>query len=125
MKVKLNDREVHILSATELVRAKEMIEELREDTNLKSYVKSMVRIATGSNEEFEVLKATARVAKNSEGVGYYEDNSKIDVWCDAYAFNSFVGFVYLGFYLSDVWQIGNISNAEINNRMFVLHYKRQ
>lgn len=124
MKVKFSDRAKKIVTVAELPKVKEMINDLKEDTGLKDYVIYAARIATGTNADFEVLKAEAEVAKNSQGVGYFSE-SELDVWVRAYAYNSTYGFCELGFYLSDIWQICDISNDEIKERMFIWHFTRK
>ena len=74
MKVKFTNRAKRIVTVAELPKVKEMINDLKEDTGLIDYVNLMAKIATGENASFEVLKAEAEVAKNSQGVGYFADN---------------------------------------------------
>ena len=123
MKVKFTNRAKRIVTVAELPKVKEMINDLKEDTGLIDYVNLMAMIATGENASFEVLKAEAEVAKNSQGVGYFADND-LDVWVNAYAFHLVYGFCSLGFYLSNAWQYDGDNGDEIKKRMYFKHYSR-
>lgn len=123
MKVKFTDAAKQIVTVAELPKVREMINDLKEDTELNYYIQIMAKIAAGGycGSEFEILKAEAEVSKNKDGVGYFADNN-LDVWVRAYVFDSFCGFYVLGFYLSDCWQYSGDNTEEIMQRMYIRRF---
>ncbi len=70
-----------------------------------------------------VLYATAEIAKNCRVNNYYNDDSKdFDIWINGVA-RTLNGFVEVGAYLSDIWQIGGVDNVELVRHMYVRRFE--
>lgn len=126
MKVKFTDEAKSFITVAELPKVREIIRDLKEDDGLEDYINIIARAATGGIgfDRFEIFKAEAEIAKNKEGVGYFTDND-LDVWVNAYAFNSYCGFYILGFYLSDAWQYNGDNTEEILSRCYIRRFKEE
>lgn len=62
-------------------------------------------------EETDIIKATARTAKNCRAWNAYgEGTQDMDVWIEAFAFTGNC-FVEIGAYLSDIWGTGGTPYA--------------
>jgi len=93
---------------------KESFKEMSKKDFISCEVQSMARIATKSRgHEFEILKFDIQICKNRD---------EVDAWVEAYAYNTFVGFADIGFYVSDAWSVSGDNSDEIYDRMYVRFY---
>ena len=73
----------------------------------------------GRDWHMETLKAEAHTSRNRNAWNVYgEDTQQMDVWIDATA-RTGKGFIMVGAYLSDIWQIGA---EEITDRMYIRYF---
>lgn len=125
MKVKFTAETKKFVTVAEVPQVKKIIEEMREDDGLKDYAEMAARVASRSNESFEILKAEAEIAKNRRAFDNYgEGSGTLDIWIEAYAFNSYKGFYNIGIYLTDVWNISGDNKEEIRNHMYIEEYRK-
>lgn len=117
MKVAITKEAKRILSVAEMPAVQRMIKEMREDTGLMDYAGMAARVAAGTNV-VRVLEASAEIAKNCRvWNAYHEESADLDVWMRVTAYTD-KGFVMVGAYLTDIWQIGN-NNEEIRSHMYI------
>lgn len=70
-----------------------------------------------------ILKAEARVALNCRIQDlYFEGSEDYDVWVEATARTAY-GFIEIGAYLSDIWQIGALEPGELRRRAWVQYFR--
>ena len=121
MKVTITKRMKSVLTIEEGEIAKRIIEAERE-TDIKEVAEQAARIA-GLRGDFEVLKATAEIAKNCRLCDYYGDDTRdLDIWLEVYAFNHYDGFVEVGAYLSDLNSYSTEIHDEITAHMYIRRY---
>ena len=126
MKVKITERAKKFLTLEELPVAKQVINDLKEDNELENYGKIAARIASGTNETFEILKAEAEISHNRRVYdAFCEGSGKIDIWMEFYAYNAYAGFYEIGVYLTDLWNSTGDNSDEIKSHMFILEFKRK
>ena len=126
MKVKFTAEAKKFVTVAEVPQVKKIIEEMREDDGLKGYAEMAARVASGSNESFEILKAEAEISKNRRAFDNYgEGSGTLDIWLTVYAFNTYKGFYNIGVYLSDLWQLSGDNAEEIRNHMYIEEYTKK
>ena len=70
-----------------------------------------------------ILSAKARVALNCRIQDlYFEGSENYDVWIEATA-RTAEGFIEVGAYLSDIWQIGALEAGELRRRAWVQYFR--
>lgn len=122
MKVAFTKEAKKFVTIEEAPVAKQIIEECKE-YDLSDLAQTAARVA-GGQETYEILKATAEIAKNARVYNYYESNSgTLDVWLEFYAYNWYRGFFEIGVYLSDIWQLDGDNSEEIKSRMYLRECK--
>lgn len=123
MRVMMTDDSKKIITLAEAPYALQIIEELKEDTGLQEYARMAANVA-GGNYNYEILKATAEIARNQNVWDQYgEGTGTLDVWLKIYAFARYAGFYEIYVYLSDIWQITADNTDEIRDRMLIGHYE--
>lgn len=126
MKVKLQKDYRRIYTLDDLDRAREIIEELKEDEmTVKDYASMAAREALRGTDDFisrdEVLTAEAYTSKNRRVWNGYNDNSEdMDIWVD-FLVRTYEGFVEGGAYLTDIWMSGAV---DYKHHMFIRYYKQ-
>lgn len=101
----------------------------QEDSSKPSEVAEMAirEIMKGTNDWLPVwkpiLKAEARVALNCRIQDlYFEGSEDYDVWVEATARTAY-GFIEIGAYLSDIWQVGALEEGELRRRAWVQYFR--
>lgn len=126
MKVKFTEDAKRFITVSEMPAVKRIIAEMKEDGEIKGYSEMAARVASGKNENFEILKAEAEISRNARvNDAYGEGSGKLDVWLNIYAFNSYAGFYEIGAYLTDIWAITGDNAEEIRNHMYINKYSRE
>ena len=114
MKVKITEETRRWLTLAELPEAKKIIADMKNDESsaaeyLKTAAACWLRNSEKANRADDVIKvlyAEAEISGNSRIWNRYDDESgRLDVWIDGTA-ETFYGFLKIGFYLSDVWELG-------------------
>lgn len=124
MKIKITAEAKKWLTVAEMPEVKKIIADMKEYDTLQEDAQTAARIASGSNEHFEILKCEAEIAGNRRVWNQYGENSgRLDIWVDAYAYSEFYGFYNLGFYMSDIWSVDGDNNEEIRSHMYIREYK--
>lgn len=123
MKIKMHKEYKKIFTICDVERAKEIINELKDDgMTTKEWAEMAVREAIKDKDDFfeRIIEATAETAKNCRTWNAYNNDScDIDVWIEATAETAF-GFVKIGAYLTDIWQTGAVDYA---NHMYIRYYR--
>lgn len=129
MKVKFTESAKRFITVSELPIVKLMIKDFKEDeTDIKEYGQSAARIASGDGTEFEILKASAEIAKNDRiSNQFYDESGTLDIWMEFYAYNNYSGFYEIGVYLTDLWQAdGDPETYErIKSHMFIQKFTKE
>ena len=95
-----------------------------DEMSVAEYAEIAARVA-GGNGEYEILKASAEIAKNARVYNIYgEETYNLDIWINFYAFNEYNGFFEVGAYLSDIWDICDDNAEEIKSHMYINHYHK-
>lgn len=123
MKVTLAKDYRKFYTLNELDIAKEIISCAKEDgATVKDYAEIAIREALRGKGDYieEVLKATAQTANNCRVWDRFFDGSEsMDIYIEATAETSY-GFIKIGTYLSDIWEIDG--SANIQERMYIKYY---
>lgn len=123
MRVMMTDDAKKIITLAEAPYARQIIEELKEDTGLQDYARMAANVA-GGNYGYEILKATAEITRNRNVWDQYgEGTGMLDVLLKIYAFSRYRGFYEIHVYLSDIWQITADNTDEIRDRMWIELYE--
>ena len=123
MKVMMTDEAKKIITLAEAPYARQIIEDLKEDTGLQDYARMAANVA-GGNYGYEILKATAEITRNRNVWDQYgEGTGMLDVLLKIYAFSRYRGFYEIHVYLSDIWQITADNTDEIRDRMWIELYE--
>lgn len=123
MKVMMTDDAKKIITLAEAPYARQIIEDLKEDTGLQDYARMAANVA-GGNSGYEILKATAEITRNRNVWDQYgEGTGMLDVLLKIYAFSRYRGFYEIHVYLSDIWQITADNTDEIRDRMWIELYE--
>lgn len=106
MKVSITKQSKKVIKLEEAPIARKMIEEMKDDEiSVSEYAEMAARVA-GGNGNYEILKASAEIAKNARVLNRYgDDTGDMDIWIEFYAFNSYRGFFEIGVYFTDIWEI--------------------
>ena len=125
MKVSISKQSQKVISIEEAPAAKRIVKEMKDDEmSVAEYAEIAARVA-GGNSKYEILKASAEIAKNARVYNRYgEDTNDLDIWIDFYAFNEYKGFFEVGVYLSDIWDICDSNAEEIKSHMYINHYHK-
>ena len=131
MKVQITAETKKNISVAQLPAAREIVKSCAEDeSSVKDYAASAVNVAlkaaTGvTNGCVKVLEASARISRNCRAWNNYSDDSDdLDVWIEATA-ETVEGFIKIGAYLTDVWEItgtDTATDAEIVWHMYVRRF---
>lgn len=122
MKVTLEKNYKDWYTVSDLERAKEVIRMEKDDEETAAgwaqyAVNEAMKDMSDSFEE--ILKATARTAKNNRAWNAYGENTwNMDVWIEAIAQTTW-GFLKVGAYLSDIWESGA---TDYRDKMYVKYY---
>ena len=123
MKVMMTNDSKKIITLAEAPYARQIIEDLKEDTGLQDYARMAANVA-GGNSGYEILKATAEITRNRNVWDQYgEGTGMLDVLLKIYAFSRYRGFYEIHVYLSDIWQITADNTDEIRDRMWIELYE--
>ncbi len=124
MKVKITEDSKKILTLDLMPKVREIIRDMREDDYMTEYCQRAVRLVSPWSDA-EILKADASIMKNSRVWDYYSNGSKdLDIWIECYGFVPLEGFYRIGFYLSDIWELGNDNKEEIKSHFYIDAYKK-
>ena len=110
MKVTLEKNYKDFYTISDLERAKMVIkyEKENDDMTPAGWAEYAVNEALKDTHDFmrEILKATARTARNRRAWNAYGDETEnMDVWIEAVARTAY-GFIEVHAYLTDIWQTG-------------------
>lgn len=123
MKVTMPENWKKWMTVHEAEKAREIIRDFKDITDIMGDIKAAAYIASRSNADFDILRWSAKIARNSRVDDYHcEGSGRLDIWVDAYAFNPFYGFYSIGFYLSDIWARTGENREEIRDHMYILEY---
>lgn len=119
MKVSMSANYKQFFTIEEVQTAKQMIKEFKEDESTVTEYAEMAARTCNFGWIERVFEAKATIEKNRRAWNAYSDTSKsLDVWIDATVQTS-SGFLILGAYLTDIWNITGDENDEINFNMYV------
>ena len=131
MKVKITADSKKFLTLEEAPKAREIIAEMKE---YEESAGDVIRTAaacwlwnadrgTITDSVQEVLHAEAEIAGNSRVWDRYGDGTgRLDVWVSG-TVETFDGFLKIGCYLSDVWELGTDEvNREFPRRTYARYY---
>lgn len=125
MKIKITEDMKRVITLSEENAVKLVQNSMKEQKNLQWEAERALGLAS-NNVSLEVLKVEAEVAKNRRVWNFYNEGTEsIDIWVTAYGFNCFAGFYSVGFYLSDIWQLGSDNAEEIKERMYIKKYTQK
>ena len=94
--------------------------------DLSSEVVSALSLAAGCNAcTSDVLGVHVEYAKNGRlPWDHHGDGTGImDLWIEARGLVEFSGFYIVGFYLSDIWNLGADNRDEVKSRMYIREFK--
>lgn len=125
MKIKITEDMKRVITLSEENAVKLVQNSMKEQKNFQWEAERALDIAS-NNTIHEILKVDAEIAKNRRVWDFYnEGTERIDIWVTAYGFDYFAGFYSVGFYLSDIWQLGSENAEEIKERMYIRKYTQK
>ena len=130
MKVIIEKESREYFTVAEMDAAKQLVKDCRENDSMKpSEYAEMAIICAFNNNTYglKVLEASAKVARNERVFDrFFEGSKRLDVWIEATAKVNIDCFAEIGFYLSDVWEIGADQEEDkyFRNKCYIQEYKR-
>lgn len=122
MTVKITKEAKKWLTVAQMPVVNQIIAQAKED-DLKEAVTMAARTILGGRPE-KIFEMSAEIAGNDRVENYYTDDSgTLDIWIGFSAFSGYNGFVTGGAYLSDIYQLGAISNGEFKKLAYYRLYK--
>ena len=123
MKVKITPEMRKHLTLDMMPEVRKIINDMKEITK-ESFMEdcqTAARIASRSNDHFEIIKAEAEIGINYSANGFFgTEYPDLDINLKIYAYNSYRGFYEIHVCLSDLWQLAGSTNAEeIRNSMYI------
>ena len=129
MKVKIAKRNRELWGSRLMAIADHMVDWMaQEDSSRPAEMAEMAirEILKGTDDwlpDRKILKAEATVEPNSRIWELYFDGSDdFDIWIRATA-RTGMGFIEIGVYLSDIWQIGALEPGELRRRAWVQYFR--
>lgn len=118
MKITLNAESKRIINLDDLPIVRKIITDYKEDTNTAAdYISYAIKDCV------KVIEATAVITKNQRIYNALsEDSRDLDIWIDATA-RTLDGFVIIGAYLTDIWNIDGKNNKEIEKHMYMRKFE--
>lgn len=126
MKVTLLKEDKRYITLAEAPIVREIINDMKEDECTAADYAEYAIQAAYNHEAYgiEVLKASAKIAKNARAWNIYGDHSeKLDIWIDATAYVNGNEFIIIGAYLSDIFQLTTDNALELASHMFIRKFK--
>lgn len=126
MKVRLDKEEKKYITLDEAPLVREIITDMKEDESTPADYAGYAIAAAYDNRTYsiEVLKASAKIAKNARAWNVLNAHSKtLDVWIEATAYVNGDEFIMIGAYLSDIWQISVDNQQELASHMYIRRFK--
>lgn len=126
MKVTLLKEDKKLITLEEAPIVREIIAYMKEDESTPTdYVEYAINAAYDNRAYgVEILKASAKIAKNCRAYNAYSDHSEtLDIWINATAYVNGDEFIMIGAYLSDIWQITSDNAQEIASHMYIRKFK--
>ena len=124
MKILLPKHYKNWMTVQELENARDIIRDFKEidRESFKDDTQTAARLASRTNETFEILSLSAEIAGNARANDFFA--GRLDIYVEARAFSSWAGFYELGFYLSDLWRFNGENGDEIRKHMYIRAYTR-
>lgn len=123
MKVKITPEMRKHLTLDMMPEVRKIINDMKEITKegFMEDCQTAARIASRSNDHFEILKAEAEICLYCRANGFFgTEYPDLDVYLKIYAYNSYRGFYEIRVCLSELWQLAGSTNAEkIRNTMYI------
>ena len=126
MKVRFEKEDKKHITIAEAPLVREIINDMKEDESTPvDYVQYAIQAAYNCGAyNIEVLKSTAKIAKNARAWNVISDHSeKFDIWIDATAHVNGDEFIIIDAYLSDIWQITPDNALEIASHMYIRKFQ--
>lgn len=126
MKITLLKEDKKFITIAEAPLVREIINDMKEDESTPAdYAECGIRAAYNFKAyNIEVLKASAKIAKNVRAWNVINDHSeKFDVWINATAYVNGNEFIIIGAYLSDIWGVTSENALEIASNMYIRRFK--
>lgn len=126
MKVALLKEDKKYITLADAPIVRQIIADMKEDESTAAdYAEYAIQAAYNHGAYgVEVLKASAKIVKNSRAWNAYNDHSeKLDIWINATAYVNGNEFIMIGAYLSDIWQITCDNAPEIATNMYIRKFK--
>lgn len=126
MKVTLLKEDKKYITLADAPIVRQIITDMKEDESTAAdYAEYAINAAYNLKAYgVEILKASAKIAKNARAWNVYNDHSEtIDIWIDATAYVNDNEFIMIGAYLSDIWQITCENCKELASNMYIRRFK--
>lgn len=119
MKVSMSANYRKYFTVEDVQTAKQMIKEFKEDESTVAEYAEMAARTCNFGWIAKVFEAKATIERNCRVWNAYSNASKdLDVWIDA-TIQTSSGFLVIGAYLTDIWNITGSNADDINYHMFV------
>lgn len=124
MKLTIDKEHKNIITLADIEAVNKMKECFKEQQNLDWEIERALILASDGCSLVKAMKPEITVAKNCRVWDYYgKDTGTLDVWVVAYGFSSYKGFYEVGFYVSDIWQLGSENEEETKQRLYIRHFQ--
>ena len=127
MKIRITSESKQLITLADMPAVREIQRQEAEDTMTPAeYLEMAARLASRSNNSFQIYDASARIARNCRVYEQFGPGTgTFDVWLEGIAFHPFAGAYMIGAYLSDLWQITGGPSDEylVRDHMFIKEYR--
>ena len=127
MKVTFTKEAKNYITVAEAEHAKQIIQEMKEDTNSASEYLAMAARAIFHTNGIKVIESSASIAGNCRTWdSYHTGSGKLDIWIEGLVKADLDKYAEIGCYLTDIWTIdGTAENREtIREHAYIEEYNR-
>ena len=114
MKVMLRKEDRKWISREDMPIIRWIIDTMKEDDAMKAYATMAIKLALGGAYEIDIYRTEAHISRNDRIENAYSADSKnYDVWITVHAMTN-KGFVIVGAFLTDIWNITGAYGSDYN-----------
>ena len=127
MKVTFTKEAKNYITVAEAEHAKQIIQEMKEDTSSASEYLAMAARAIFHTNGIKVIESSAKIAGNCRTWdSYHTGSGKLDIWIEGLVKADLDKYAEIGCYLTDIWTIdGTAENREtIREHAYIEEYNR-
>lgn len=123
MKVKFEKEDKKYFMIAEAPIVRKIIQDMKETEESAADTVEYAMHAMEVWENYEVLRASAKISHNCRVYNYFSDDSgTIDIWIEA-TVETDSAFYKIGYYFTDAWSVSSDNHADIVSHMYIRCFK--